>query len=380
MDAEEKERLSVLRRLTEEMMETLSGTPGGGPAPARPERNVQLDAARTVATLVVIMIHLNDRIFDPVAAHASDAEWLLHAALNALGRLAVPVFVMISGALLIPRIDVARPFAFYKKRIPQFVFLLLFYALLTDWVAAAAGYTPAFDAWRIVSDLAGGRMQNAFHLWFLKMIIGLYLAAPFIGAMQRGAPSSTLRTYCLVAAAVTMLPSTVAALTDSRPWRPFGNEAFGSYVVYFVAGHLIVNCNAAARIATRHLLAIGLGCACVAIAAQWWYRGHGEAFRSQITDYGSLLTAVPALSAFAVLLRQRIEAPALRRACHVFGQASFGVYLIHLAFLHVVLHLLQTHLNARYALMPLAFPLIVAPSLLYSRTLARVPLLRKLVV
>ncbi|WOD14032.1 acyltransferase [Paraburkholderia kirstenboschensis] len=345
------------------------------------ERNAQLDLSRALAIVLVVMIHLNDRIFDPIAAQATGTEWALHAVLNAIGRLAVPIFFMISGALVIPRADPTHIVRFYKKRIPQFVVLLVLYYLGTNYVAYLMHYEDDFNIWSRLQDLAVGRMRDAFHLWFIPALIGVYLAAPFINAISRMAPVSTLRAYCVVGVVMTMLPFTTVALTKDRIWTAESVEFFGSYVIYFVLGHLFVNTEMARHWPTWKLTCTGLLSMAIAIGVQcYYYRENDPHFHHAITDYRGLFTAIPSACLFLMLLRVNVRSERMRSASEYCSRLSFGVYLIHLAILHVVLRLLQQQWAAHYALLPPALIVIVALSFGYALVLSRIPVLRKLVV
>jgi surface polysaccharide O-acyltransferase-like enzyme len=343
------------------------------------ERSVQLDLARSVATITVVMIHLNDRIFDPIAPMATHEQWVLHAVLNAIGRLAVPIFFMISGSLVIPRADGTHILRFYLKRIPQFVLLLIVYSLATNYVAFRMGYDASFEPRAILSDLLVGHMRDAFHLWFIPALIGVYLAAPFINAMLR-ANASTLVWYCTLAALLTMLPYTAGAIFTDRPW-PIGlAQFFGSYLAYFVAGHLITNAKMTSRVPTLPLMLTAGAAMIGAICVQHHVSPPGQPFRHMVTDYSSLFTAIPSVCAFIVLMRVQVRMPWLRIAIENFSRLSFGVYLIHLAILHFVLRTLERNWPADYRLLLPSLVLIVMTGWAYSFCLSKAGVLRKLVL
>lgn len=109
---------------------------------------------------------------------ASD-DWWLAESINALCRAGVPLFLMLTGALLVrrPRSDLA---AFYARRFhrlaPALIGWSVFY-LLWSALKAQVKHTPYS-----FSDAALSLLQGTpyFHLWFVFMLLGVYAAIPLL--------------------------------------------------------------------------------------------------------------------------------------------------------------------------------------------------------
>lgn len=142
------------------------------------EKNPYLIYLRVIATVFVVLIHASTGFLYRIDTHAFDwnyANWI-----NAATRCSVPIFVIISGTLLIPKDE--DTWTFYKKRLPKIIYPFLFWTIIY-LIYYFYRYTK-FDQlsnekiWSIIADkiLHGA---NA-HLWYLYMIIGAYLAIPFL--------------------------------------------------------------------------------------------------------------------------------------------------------------------------------------------------------
>ena len=141
-------------------------------------KNNYISYLRVIATVFVIGIHactgfLNH--FDAKGFNWQYANWI-----NSATRCAVPIFVMISGALLLSKDE--NTLTFYKKRIPKLLYPFAFWTILY-LIYYFYRYTnfhtlPIEKILKISQDkiLHG---SNA-HLWYLYMIIGLYLAIPYL--------------------------------------------------------------------------------------------------------------------------------------------------------------------------------------------------------
>ncbi|HPS81943.1 MAG TPA: acyltransferase family protein, partial [Candidatus Limiplasma sp.] len=81
------------------------------------KRFAYLDFLRILAAFLVIVNHTNSLVFEKTAP--SDPVWWLSVAWYYLSKIAVPLFVMVSGACLLPRQET------YRKTWGRFLRVLL---------------------------------------------------------------------------------------------------------------------------------------------------------------------------------------------------------------------------------------------------------------
>ncbi len=144
------------------------------------KRAVHFDLVRFVATYAVVQLH----IATPWLWRESDTEtgfWITCLLFDTIGRAGVPIFLMISGALLLSH---EEPYgSFFKKRLTRVFVPLLFWTLvyevriLLDQHYMHGGIT-ADDWWTYLKNPLAGAVYD--HLWFLYMIIGMYLVTPLL--------------------------------------------------------------------------------------------------------------------------------------------------------------------------------------------------------
>lgn len=95
-------------------------------------RILWMDVARVIAIVMVIMTHARE-IGSSVPYAFSDATpWLVKSLCNDIDRLGVPLFLAISGALILLRageMSVGDYFRRYGRRVLQFVLLVPVYCL-----------------------------------------------------------------------------------------------------------------------------------------------------------------------------------------------------------------------------------------------------------
>src|SRR5690606_6813844 len=125
-----------------------------------------------VAVLGVVCIHVFGAIVTNPDRRGS-AGWWVAVALDFGNVWVVPVFVMVSGALLLGgRAHANGVGAFYRTRLlrlgPAFVFWQLFYIFAIRWLVSGQEPTAGSVAALFLSG------STYTHLYFLWLIVGLY--------------------------------------------------------------------------------------------------------------------------------------------------------------------------------------------------------------
>ena len=156
---------------------------------------VWLDVVRLIAMFTVVCCHCTDPFnFYPGTASNIDEIKFWGAVYGAVLRPCVPLFVMITGALLLPvRGDAS---VFYKKRIPRVFFPFLIWSVLYNlfpWITGVLGFEPqvilnffpyageevmrqSFSvALEYISQIPLNFSPIGVHMWYIYLLIGLYL-------------------------------------------------------------------------------------------------------------------------------------------------------------------------------------------------------------
>ena len=169
---------------------------------------VWLDVIRTVAMLMVIGVHCIDPFYiSPTLGSLPEYKhWA--AVYGSLLRPSVPLFVMMTGLLLLPIREQSLG-VFYKKRIYRVLFPFLIWSVLYNifpWVTGLLGlpkeiigeffcYVQGNESQSLsdaLKDIAMIPFNFSFkenHMWYIYLLIGLYLYMPFFSAWIEKADS-----------------------------------------------------------------------------------------------------------------------------------------------------------------------------------------------
>ena len=346
------------------------------------QRNHGLDLLRILSISGVVAIHVFGLRVG--AEPKGDRSWWLAAALDIGFIWVVPVFIMISGALLLGSSQLhADPAGFYRKRGLRIIPALMAWNFI---------YLVGVRIWMRDEVLSAGRILQLLYdssvftqLYFLWIIVGLYAIAPLLATfLRQGGPNrAAVLAGVLVSAAVLayMLPGVLAQFNVSRPVSLNFLTLWIPYVGYFVAGYALRNVRLKGLPLTA-LSALVVGLAAFTI---WHYGNRGVLPRVDIfvnENYFGVLVAAMSLGVFVVALSlaEGLKLPPKTATATVaLSDASFGVFLFHFVVLEAI-RLNFAAVSTDHALPALAATYLVtlAASFLVSLIGLRIPGLRRI--
>ena len=184
------------------------------------------DVIRVTACLAVILLHLSATIVMQRDMPGT-MSWHVANLIDAATRWCVPVFVMLSGALLLDPQKNAAPQRFWIKRMSRLLpALAVWSAIYFAW--RALYWKEPLTVATIFHDLAAGRPY--IHLYFLILIAGLYLVTPFLSKTAHALEANHLRQAIVIIALLAL----GANLFDFLASSAF--TMFVPYIGYYLAG------------------------------------------------------------------------------------------------------------------------------------------------
>ncbi|WAI84350.1 MULTISPECIES: acyltransferase [Achromobacter] len=191
-------------------------------------KDTRLDLIRVIACAAVVLLHVSARPFY-MGDQISEKWWFLGNVISSLTHWCVPVFVMLSGALLLGSPKTQYP-DILRRRVPRLLAVLIAATILYGiWTKVALGsFTwPAF--WTSILD-----GQPYYHLYFFYLIIGLYLIAPLLSRAVEILPEATIKMAVIVTTLVTLVSFCWSVF--SGRYTPNGSTFSWPYISYFLMG------------------------------------------------------------------------------------------------------------------------------------------------
>ena len=321
---------------------------------------VWLDVVRFIAMFTVVCCHCTDPFnFYPGTAPNIGEIKLWGAIYGSVLRPCVPLFVMITGALLLPvRGDAST---FYKKRIPRVFYPFLIWSVLYNlfpWITGLLGLNP-----QIILDFfpyAGEEvMQQSFsvsleyilmipfnfsilavHMWYIYLLIGLYLYLPVFSAWVEKASERAKLMFLLAWGVTLLLPYYYQFVSNylwgTCSWNSFGMlYAFAGFNGYLLLGHYLKNL----EWSLKKTLAIGIPMFAAGYAVTFLGFRHITAL-PEYTDemlelfftYCSLNVVMRTIPVFMLAKKVKVNSERMKKALANLTVCGFGIYMIHYFF------------------------------------------------
>lgn len=139
-------------------------------------RQPAFDLLRCLAAGFVILLHVISPIHQSTAAFGTPLWWAVNL-LNEIARAGVPLFLMLTGALLLPAPGTRAFLPFYRRRLTRILLPFLCWDVIYYLVGALRAGTPVFSRAFLDQLLNQG---SAYHLWYVYTLAGIYLLLPFL--------------------------------------------------------------------------------------------------------------------------------------------------------------------------------------------------------
>jgi len=283
----------------------------------------------------------------------------------------VPLFVMLSGALLLGKSE--SYFSFFKKRsikvlIPwviwTIIYMLFFYILKDKYIISnyfiSGNSLATWSKFFLIQFFTG--------LWFLPLIFGIYLITPAIRIFIQGAKKVDIAYVLLLWFLLISLLPWILSNSLFPNWLPLFIYAPIQYSGYFILGYILIE-----KSGERFLkVPIWYGIPLLAL----FFILPISSFIEPATILGTTLIFIYLYSA-SNYIEKKIT-PKMRGLIYRISSASLGIYVVHALFVYYfnvnsIISSDSNNLNIFYTL------LIFIISLIFVLVLQKIPIIKHIV-
>lgn len=224
------------------------------------KRIIWLDFVKFIAISMMIAVHCTDNV---TPTERSEAWYNLWGSFyGSFMRPAIPLFVMVTGALLLPVKENIS--TFYTKRLTRLVIPFIVWSVLYNlfpWITGLLGLSPTiindFFAWAEPDQSFSGALHNilmipfnfsmlAVQMWYVYLLIGLYLYMPFFSAWVKQASVKEQKIFLTLWFISLFIPYLREYLTKDLwgtcSWNEFGLLYYSAgFNGYLLLGYYIKN-------------------------------------------------------------------------------------------------------------------------------------------
>ncbi len=321
------------------------------------KRIVWLDFVKFIAIFMMIAVHCTDNV---TPAERSEPWYNLWGSFyGSFMRPAIPLFVMVTGALLLPVKENIS--AFYKKRltrllVPFFIWSVLYN--LFPWITGLLGLSPTvindFFAWAEPDQSFSGALHNilmipfnfsmlAVQMWYVYLLIGLYLYMPIFSAWVRQASLKEQKVFLSLWFVSLFIPYLREYLTKDLwgtcSWNEFGLlYYFAGFNGYLLLGHYIINNKM--NLSWKKLVMMGVPSFVIGYCITFFGFKSVTAVTGQSVElvelfftYCSPNVLMMTLPLFFVIQKIHFSSVVIRRFSMSISTCTFGIWMSHYLFL-----------------------------------------------
>jgi surface polysaccharide O-acyltransferase-like enzyme len=288
-------------------------------------RDTRYDIIRATACFLVILLHCAG--FSSIT-YDGMFNWNAAVLWNSITPCSVPLFVMITGALFVPRNEPAIPFL--KKRYARILFpfigwCIIYFLFFHFFQEKPVSFTS------IISQLITGPVS--FHFWYIYMILGLYLFLPVINPWIRTAKNHEILLFLALWQAASFLYPVYEYKMGMEP----GIELiyFSGFIGYYVLGAWITREEINNKISSPVAAAMAISGMTITYLLILYRSGDNPDLFFK--NYLFLNVAIAATGVFIILSRIR-TGNITTKIIQLISALSFGIYFVHVIPLKIIQH------------------------------------------
>lgn len=289
------------------------------------QRKLSYDLIRIIAVYLVIFTHtgaMGSKLY--TVSHHAVAN-VIYLALDVFRCVNVPLFFMISGALLLGREESFK--TIFLKRIGKYIFVTI---LISFFYTIFYLKPIALDFLGVLNKVYNGDVTGMGHLWFLYAYMGYLLVLPFLRKLVNGMTEKEFWYWLALGVMFKGVLPIVGALTT---WGEFGIVfQFSSDAIFFpVLGYYFGVLQSKEKGTFKSCLILnGVAIICIvgSVLMTMWDMKNNQGVYSE--KYLASLITIPTVAVFCSvkMFAEHVELPMIvQRVVHWLGKMSFGVYL-----------------------------------------------------
>lgn len=274
-----------------------------------------IDVLKAVAAFSVIILHVSGSLLNEF----NDKEqWWVGNLYDSLVRFCVPVFVMISGVLLLGRDESLSNFL--KKRFTRLLFPFFLWSII--YLILKIDYNLPIQE-IVLESFKKLKNGTEFHLWYIYMIIGIYLFIPIINKWIIHANKKEILYFILIWLLIIILKLPVFEKLYTR----IDLRYFSGFLGYLILGYYLNHYLQLKRYMALGFFFVGY---IVTIFATCYISSINRELNEQFYDYLSLNVIIASVGVFMYFKNYTIENKFVSKIIVILSKYSYGIYLSHI--------------------------------------------------
>jgi surface polysaccharide O-acyltransferase-like enzyme len=341
-------------------------------------RYFYLDYLRIYATIAVVTIHVSAMKVSEDTFKTDLFGWFSANFYETLSRASVPIFIMISGALLLNDNRPLTTTQFLKKRLSKIVIPLVAWSFIY-YVAMVYNGSTVFSIKKFIYNFSTDNLAG--HLWFMYTILGLYLITPLLKILVHNATKRDVEYFL----GLWIFASIILKLMVYLVGFSFSIELFfvTKFVGYFVLGYYLFKYQLTKRNIVFSLISLVIGLLGTFFLTYYGTTNNDGKLDQYWYEYHSITVFMISVGIFTLFKDILFKAKQdINSKLNWFSQASFGIYLVHLLVLNTLLSAIigkvWDHIHPIIGI-PINVAIVIIMSAIITFIIQKIPVLKNIV-
>lgn len=291
------------------------------------EKIIWINNLRAFATIAVILLHVSAPIlyeYNKISSYI----WNIGNIIDGSVRWCVPIFFMITGALLLNEDHLLANFL--KKRVirilPPFIFWSLIYITYDNFILNKDSLDLMVLIKTFLIKLFEG---SSFHFWFVYVLIGLYLVIPILRKFVKYSTNKELFYFLTI---------WLFAITFNHPhlkiYLPKINlDFFSGYIGYLVLGYFLSKYTIKNKFIPFLLFLLG---SLITVIGTLYISFVKNEFSEFLYNYLRINIIISSIGFFLIVKKLVIKNILINRILAIISDYSYGIYLVHILVLSIL--------------------------------------------
>ena len=200
-------------------------------------KNMNIELLRIISILMVILVHVySDFMVRGLYYKSSTVLYVF-----SFFKICVPLFLIIMGYLYNPDTNIKKV---WKKNIFRIIIPLIFFSIFYNWfneiVIDGKSFNELTTGFDLIKEVffKNTLYSDAFHLWYLYAIIGIYLLYPVFKVICR---NEKLLLYLVIIGFIftILIPTITGVFPDTAEFLQNFDYGFSYIIFYFLLGNYL---------------------------------------------------------------------------------------------------------------------------------------------
>lgn len=288
------------------------------------KRTIYFDSLKIIASFAVVLIHVISQFW--YGTNPRSLNFIFLTIFDGMMRYAVPIYLMISGAIFLnenKKIDIKTLFKKYILKIfIIYVIWNMIYMLGTNLFL----WKQPFRMKMVIDSLKNTMLGNSiYHLSFLVTILGFYLSVPILKLVTKKENKKNIEYFIIITLLFTSLFPLISHFCKIEVKYPL---MFTGFVIYVILGYYL-NTFFLNKKNTYILYSMGIISFIITVIGTILYSNKLNYPDEYLLGYMTPNVIIFSTAIFVFCKNRKYNSPKLVKGINFLIKYYFGVYLVH---------------------------------------------------